>query len=77
MMRSTLYVIYLQSWADRENPAAKQYLTIPKVEGKTFEQLWRRNGEWVDDIRSATFIENKTEAERIAWYYGVAFEEVQ
>jgi len=75
-MGDTLYVIYLQSWADRDNPSAKKYLTIPIVEGRVFEQVWRRNGEWVSDRAQATFLNSKAKAEQIAWYYGVAFEEV-
>ena len=76
-MQETLYVVYLQSWFDRKKPETKKYLTFDKKPNQDFEKIWRRNGVWTDVMSEATFISSKEKAEQIAWYYGVAFEEIK
>ncbi len=60
------YVIVLHSWFDK-NSENIQYLK--------WDKSWRR-GDWVNTIKEATLVNNKGLADKIAWYWGVAYKEV-
>lgn len=61
------YVIMLQSWFDKDAENVK-YLK--------FGKNWK-NGEWVGTVQEATLVDSQDLADRIAWYWGVTYKEIE